>query len=451
MLCKRYPKENGGNIMKGKKLLSIVLSSVMLTAVLSGCAKPAPTATEAPKTEPAKVEEPKQEVVKLVYARGLDATGATDDILKAFNEKHKGKIEVSFVEMPSDTGKSHDQYVTVFNAKGTDYDVFDADVIWPAEFAQAGYALPLDKFVEKDGINMKDYMRGPVQALTFKGQLWGMPKFIDAGLLFYRTDLVSKVPATWEELVTTAKSTKGKADFGYLMQAKQYEGLVCNATEFIAAYGGAVVDGNGDITIKSEGTKKGLEMMKSIVKSSFVPNNITTFTEPETHTAFIEGKAALVRNWPYQWAMAQDEKQSKIVGKVAVAPLPKGSVTSAAALGGWVTMINKYSKHPAEAWEFLKFMTGPEGQKISAIKGGNAPTLLSVYNDSEVAKNPLFGNKDFVNGLSSAVSRPVSPIYPKLSDIMQVEISKYLAGSQDVDTTINNMDTKMKEAVTAAK
>lgn len=437
--------------MKGKKLLSIITSAVIVTALMSGCSKPQPTTTTPPATTPTTTEPPKTEVVKLVYARGLDATGATTDILKAFNEKYKGKIEVSFVEMPSDTGKSHDQYVTVFGGKGSDYDVFDADVIWPAEFAQAGYALPLDKFVEKNGINLKDYMKGPVQALTFKGQLWGMPKFIDAGLLFYRTDLVQKAPATWEELITMAKSTKGKVDFGYLMQAKQYEGLVCNATEFIAAYGGAVVDGNGNITIKSEGTKKGLEVMKQIVKSDFVPNNITTFTEPESHTAFIEGKSALIRNWPYQWALAQDEKQSKIVGKVAVAPLPKGSVTSAAALGGWVTMINKYSKHPNEAWEFLKFMTGPEGQKITAVKGGSAPTLLSVYNDAEVQKNPLFGNKDFVAGLSAAVSRPVSPIYPKLSDIMQVEISKYLAGSQDVDTTINNMDTKMKEAVAAAK
>lgn len=449
----------GGNKMKGKKLLSLVLGTAMLTGVLAGCSKPTTTTPETTKPAETKAETTKPaetkpaEVVKLVYARGLDTTGASNEIIKAFNEKNKGRIEVTFQEMPSDTGKSHDQYVTVFNAKGSDYDVFDADVIWPAEFAQAGYVLPLDKFVEKDGINMKDYMRGPVQALTFKGQLWGMPKFIDAGLLFYRKDLVAKVPATWEELITQAKALKGKTGSGYsyVMQAKQYEGLVCNAIEFISAYGGKVVDGEGNIIINSPETKKGLEVMKSVVKSDFVPNNITTFTETESDTAFYEGKAAFIRNWPYQWAEVQDKTKSKVVDKVGVAPLPKGSVDSAAALGGWVTMINKYSKHPQEAWEFLKFMTGPEGQKITAVKGGSAPTLLSVYNDPEVQKNPLFGNKDFVNGLSAAVSRPVSPIYPKLSDIMQVEISKYLAGSQDVDTAIKNMDTKMKEALAAAK
>lgn len=160
---------------------------------------------------------------------------------------------------------------------------------------------------------------------------------------------------------------KGKADFSWAGQYKQYEGLICNAVEFIAAYGGEIVDGDGNITINSDGTKKGLEMMKKIVGSDFVPNNITTFTESETHTAFIERKAAMIRNWPYVYGLGNDEKQSKIVGKVGVAPLPKGSVRAAACLGGWSAMINKNSKHPDESWEFLKFLYGPEGQKIAAV------------------------------------------------------------------------------------
>jgi multiple sugar transport system substrate-binding protein len=436
----------GGFFMKCKKLLAILTFTALIGSMLSGCgtsqkaAEPAqaPAATQAPADS---------SEVKLVYARGKDTTKASNQIIDEFNKKYQGKIHVDLIEMPSDTGKQHDQYVTVFSAKGTDYDVIDGDVIWPAEFAQAGYALPLDKLVQKDGINMNDYMQGPVQALTFKSQLWGMPKFIDAGVMFYRKDLLSAPPATWEDLYKQAEALKGKAKFGFVGQGKQYEGLVCNATEFIAAYGGAVVDGDGNITIKSDGTKAGLQEMKKIFTSDFVPKDITNFTEPETDNAFIAGDSAIARNWPYQWADAQDASKSKVVDKVGVAALPKGSVKAAAALGGWVTMINKYSKHPNEAWEFVKFMSGPEGQKITATVGGGAPTLLSVYNDPEVQKNPLFANKDFVNGLSAAVSRPVSPIYPKLSDIMQKEISKYLSGAEDVDTAIGNMDTQMKQAV----
>ncbi|MCK9911459.1 extracellular solute-binding protein, partial [Microbacteriaceae bacterium K1510] len=93
---------------------------------------------------------------------------------------------------------------------------------------------------------------------------------------------------------------------------------------------------------------------------------------------------------------------SKIVDKVAIAPLPAGDAGSAATLRGWMGGINKHTKHPKEAWEFLKFMTGPEGQKISAVDGGLAPTYLPVYEDADVKKaSPLFANQDFINGVSA--------------------------------------------------
>lgn len=428
--------------MKVGKLLSLLTAATIMIGALAGCSSSKQAESTNLNSGP----------VKLVYSRGKDTTGSSAKIIDAFNQKYQGKIEVTPIEMPSDSDKQHDQYVTVFSAGGTDYDVVDIDVIWPAEFAQAGYALPLDKYIAKDGINVKDYMEGPIKSVTFKGKVWALPKFIDAGLLFYRKDVVDSAPATWEELAAKSEQLKGKLDFSYAAQAKQYEGLICNAVEFMAAYGGQVVDGEGNIIINSDGTKKGLEMMKTILTSSYVPNNVTTFTELETHTAFLEGKVAFIRNWPYQWAMTQDEKQSKIVGKVAIAPLPQGSVKSAACLGGWSAMINKNTKHPDEAWEFLKFMNGPEGQKISAVYGGVAPTITKLYQDADVIKaNPLFGDANFVHGLSAAVPRPVSPIYPKLSNIMQLEISNYLGGRQDVDTTVNKMESRMKEAVASSK
>jgi multiple sugar transport system substrate-binding protein len=211
-------------------------------------------------------------------------------------KKYAGKIKVVIAELPNDTDKQHDQYVTVFNAKGTDYDVFNGDVIWPAEFAEAGYSLPLDRYIAKDKINLKDYMSGPIGAVTFKGKTWGLPRYIDAGLLFYRKDLVAKAPTTYEDLYAQSEKLKGKTNYSFVGQFKQYEGLICNAVEYISAYGGKVVDGNGNITIDSPGTKQGLEMMKKMVGSDFVPNNITTFTETETDNAFIAGQSVFARN-----------------------------------------------------------------------------------------------------------------------------------------------------------
>lgn len=433
--------------MKAWKKIAAASLGLSMAVSMSGCGN---NAAEQPQqgNQPA-AEAPTGETVELIYARGKDQTGATTKLVEEFQKQHPN-IKVKFREMPSDTGQNHDQLVTMFSAQSTEIDVFDLDVIWPAEFAQAGYLLPLDRFIEQDGVNMDEYIKGAVEAGNFNGQQWSMPKFIDTGLLFYRSDLVPNPPKTWDELIAQSKANKGKGGtkYGYIMQAKQYEGLVCNFIEFSAAYGGKILDEQGNVTINNPGTVKGLSKMLEIVKSDFVPKNITTYTEIESDASYLEGESVFLRNWPYHFAIANDKEKSKVVGNVKVAPLPAGDAGSAATLGGWMSGINKFSKHPKEAWQFLKFMTSAQGQKITAVQGGSAPTFLPLYEDADVkGASPLFANKDFVNGISAAVPRPVSPVYPKISDIIQIEVSKALAGQQTPEAAVQAMEAKIKEAV----
>ncbi|MCT1577173.1 ABC transporter substrate-binding protein [Oceanobacillus kimchii] len=390
-----------------------------------------------------------EEQVTIVYARGVDTTPASDAVIKAFEEKFPN-IKVEQREMPSDTGQSHDQYVTAFSSQSTEIDVFNADVIWPAEFAQANYALELDRFIEKDGINLEDYFPGTVQAGKFDGKQWAMPQYTDAGVLYYRTDIVDTPPETWDDLIAQAEELKGEegTEFGYLMQSAQYEGLITNAIEFIASYGGEVVNENNEVVVDSPETVKALEKMKEVVGSDFVPSNILNFMEIETENAWIEGKSVFARNWPYLMSSSNDEERSSIVGNVEMTTMPAGDAGSASALGGWMTMINRYSEHPEEAWEFVKFISGPEGQKISAVEGGRAPTIEALYDDEEVqAVSSLFANPEFREVLQTAVPRPVTPIYPEISDIMQIEISKVLTGDQSAQDAATNMQTKMEAAM----
>lgn len=387
--------------------------------------------------------------VTIVYARGVDTTPGTEAVIKAFEESHPN-INVEQREMPADTGQSHDQYVTAFSSQSSEIDVFNADVIWPAEFAQANYALELDRFIEKDGIDMDAYFPGTVAAGNFNGKQWAMPQYTDAGVFYYRTDIVDEPPKTWDELIEMAGELKGEegTKFGYIMQAAQYEGLITNAIEFIASYGGQVVDEENNVVVDSPETVKAIKKMKEVVNSDFVPDNISNFQEIETENAWIEGNSVFARNWPYMISSSNDEERSEVVGNVEMARLPAGDKGSAAALGGWMTMINRYSEHPQEAWEFVKFISGPEGQKISAIEGGRAPTLKKLYDDPEVqAVSSLFANPEFTEVLQTAVPRPVSPIYPEISDIMQIELSKALAGDQTAEEAAANMQEKMEAAM----
>lgn len=430
----------GGINVKEKKRLFGSLWILLLVLILAACDGDSGVNDQSGDSD---------EQVTLVYARGVDTRNSTDELIKAFEEKHPN-IKIKFQEMPASSGEQHDQYVTAFSAKSSEIDVFDADNIWPAEFAQANYALNLDRFIEADGINMDDYFPGPVEAGRFKGKQWAMPKFTDAGVLYYRADIVDDPPKTWDELLEQGSKYQGEegTKYGYLMQGAQYEGLVTNAIEYIGAYGGSILDENQNVVIDSPETVKAIKKMKEVVNSDMVPGNILNFMEIETETSFIEGNAVFARNWTYLQSSAEDEEKSKIVGKVGFTTIPSGDDGSVSALGGWMAMINRYTEHPEEAWEFVKFMTGPEGQKISAVHGGNAPTLVDLYNDKEVqSAGVLFSEPDFVKILENAKPRPVSPIYPKISDIMQIELSKALTGDITPEKAASNMQSKIEDAM----
>ncbi|WP_147803513.1 ABC transporter substrate-binding protein [Alkalicoccus halolimnae] len=389
------------------------------------------------------------EEVTITYARGQDTTNATEALIDAFEEQNPN-ITVEVREMPSDTGQSHDQYVTEFSAGDDTIDVFDADVIWPAEFAQAGYALELDRYVERDGIELDDYFEGTVDSGTFDGRLWAMPTYTDAGLLYYRTDIVDSPPETWDDLIDMAGEMQGEegTEFGYLMQANQYEGLVVNAIEFFGAYGAEVLDEDQNVTINTPEAVTALEKMQEIVQSDFVPGDILNFDEPATENAFLEGQAVFARNWPYMQANTQNEEVSQVAGDVGFSLLPAGDEGSAAGLGGWMSMINRNSQNTDEAWEFLKFKTSEEGQKISAMEGGRAPTIRDLYEDEEVQEAaPLFADEEFVATLENAIPRPVTPIYPQISDIMQIELSRALSGDISAEEAIENMEQEIQSAL----
>lgn len=385
--------------------------------------------------------------ITIVYAHDKNELGVEQKIIEAFEKKHP-HIDVQSKEMPSNTGISHDQYVTMFSGGSDEIDVFDMDVIWPAEFAQAGYLEPLNRYIERDGIDLDKYSSGAVQAGMYNGQQWAMPRYQDQGLLYYRKDLIDQPPETWDQMIQLAEEHQGEAGtrFGYVFQGKQYEGLVCNFIEFIGAYGGKILDDQGRVTIQSEDTVQGLKKMTQIAKSDIVPGNLASITEVETDAIFGEGQTVFDRQWPGHYAYVSNEQKSEVNDRVGVTSLPKGDEGRAAALGGWMAGISKNSNQKKAAWEFVKFLTGPEGQKISAVYGGYAPTYMPLYEDKDVKKaNPLFANEDYVQSVKTAIPRPVSPEYPKISDIIQVEVSKTLTGEQTPERAVQKMDQKLKK------
>ncbi|HTE55411.1 MAG TPA: ABC transporter substrate-binding protein [Kofleriaceae bacterium] len=300
-------------------------------------------------------------------------------------------------------------------AGATDIDVFNVDVVWPGILGT--FFLDLKEY--SNGAE-KEHFEAIVANNTVDGKLVAMPWFTDAGILYYRKDLLEKykekVPTTWEEMGATAKKIQdaerkaGQKDmWGYVFQGKAYEGLSCNALEWIASYGGGtVIDAEGKVTIDNPDAAAAIDLVASWV-GTISPPGVLNYEEEESRGVFQSGKAVFMRNWPYAFELSQ-AADSPVKDKVGVVALPKGAganARGAATLGGWNLAVSKFSKHPKEAADLALYLTGPEEQKRRAMDGGFHPTIASLYQDKEVLeKNPSFA--DLLDTFKNAVPRPAT-------------------------------------------
>ncbi|RMH04551.1 MAG: ABC transporter substrate-binding protein [Nitrospirae bacterium] len=337
---------------------------------------------------------------------------------------------------PHSSTAYHDLLAQKLKNQDRALDVFFMDVIWPAEFAAAGWALPLDTWFSLEA--RQQFLPATIEAGTYRGHIYGVPSRIDSGMLYYRADLLAKYgfapPVTWQELVYQAKTivagerTEHPAIRGYSGQFKQYEGLVCDMLEFVGSNGGAFLTPDGRTAALSDPrTKQAIAFVRSHILPELATPAVLTYQEPESLAIFVQGKAVFHRNWPYAWGLANDPRHSKIAGRVGVTVLPHfPNGRSVAALGGWLYGISAYSRHPEEAWTFIEFMTSASMQKYFALRAALAPSRLALYRDPEIlSANPQYRNLFPV--FLTATPRPRTPVYPIISHILQRFFSRVLA------------------------
>jgi multiple sugar transport system substrate-binding protein len=356
-------------------------------------------------------------------------------------ERQNPAIRVIREVGPHSSTQFHDLVTQKLKNRDTAMDVFFMDVIWPAEFASAGWALSLDRWFP--AAQQDQFLQAPISANRYRGRVFGVPLFIDAGLLYYRVDLLRRYdlapPRSWPEMVRHAEVIlAGEHDphlTGFSGQFKQYEGLICNMMEYILSHGGSLWDAQKlRGTLHEERAKNAVRFVRDRIVGKIAHRGVLSYEEPESLALFTQGKAVFHRNWPYAWKVANDPQSSKIAGRVGMMPLPAfPGGAGAAALGGWQLGISRFSQQPELAWRFVAFMTGAEIQKRIALSTGRAPTRKALYQDPEVLKkNPHLAS--LLSTFKQAVPRPTTPVYVPLSNIMQRYFSSALAlPDSDID------------------
>ena len=361
--------------------------------------------------------------------------------------------DLEFVELPNSSSEKLGLFQQIFaSGQSGVVDVFQADVVWPGILAP--HMLDLSDAL---GDLEPHFFPGAWRNNVIDGELKAVPGFIDTGILFYRTDLLDKYneqpPQTWAEMeriarkVQAAEREAGHDNFwGLVFQGKAYEGLTCNALEWVASHnGGTLVDADGNITINNAGAAEGLDTAAGWI-GEIAPRGVMGYQEEEARAVFQTGDALFMRNWPYAYLLAQDEG-SPVQGKVGIVPLPKGSGDGqhAAALGGWQWAVSRYTEHPDAAKALVRILSDAETQTQRFLMTGVSPARMDVYDDPRILEAAPHMS-DLLAVFEAAVARPASPTgdkYARVSNAFYNAAFAVLNGEMNGEQAVADLERRL--------
>lgn len=389
----------------------------------------------------------------IFLASGKDTTGTMQAQLDKWNAEHPDE-KVTLVELPESADEQRRLFIQNAQSQSDAYTVLNMDVIWTAEFAANQWIdeLPADQFP------LDQMIPAVVESGKYFNRLYAVPYNTNAGLLFYRKDLLDQVgaqpPKTWDEMASICEKVKAlpeAAGIGcYAGQFDKYEGLTVNFSEAVDSAGGQVVGADGKPNVNTEEAKKGLQFLVDGFASGLIPQEAITYKEEEGRRAFQDGKLVFHRQWPYQWVLAnQTDGSSKVAGKFGVAALPGLTGPGVSTLGGANLAISKFGKNKATALDFIKWFSNPENARQNMEANSLAPVYSELYEDSALQEKFPYLTA-LKESLSTARARPRVVYYGDTTAAIQENAYAALTKAKTVDQALADMQKQLEE-VTSRK
>lgn len=380
---------------------------------------------------------------------GRPATAYLQSLLDRWNQTHPGE-RATLLELPEAADEQRAQMVANLQARSDRYDVLGLDVIWTAEFADAGWILPLERAM----FPLDRFLPPVVDTAVYRGKLWAVPYTSNAGLLFYRKDLLAKEgfkpPKTWGELRDQARALHEKYGIGgYAGQFLAYEGLTVNFAEAVQSAGGQILSPDGTkVTMDVARAKAGLDFLVGGFREGWIPPESLSFKEDEAQLAFEEGRLAFARNWPHTYGPATT---SAVADKFGVTRLPGANGPGTGSLGGYNLAVSAFSKRQKSATEFIRYFTSLENQRRVLADGSFPPVWAELYDDPGLIKRfpylPVLKQS-----ILSARPRPASANYDQVSLVIASAVSNALTPpftEHDSEDVVSSMKGQLEEIIRA--
>lgn len=349
-------------------------------------------------------------------------------IVDACNKQASGRYRVKVVVLPTNPDQQREQLVRRLAAQDTSIDIIGMDVIWTAEFAEAGWLRPYSDSERRE--LSQDVLAGPLRSATYAGKLYGGTLNSNTQLLWYRKSKLGSnpVPTTWDQMIDEAVRMGMKVQ----QTGKRAESITVTFNSLLASAGGSFID-NPDagtaakVALPQEPTAKAVGVLKKLAKSPAAAPALANSGEDDIRLAFQDPSSGslFMLNWPFVYPSAQkaDPKLAADYGWARWPGVNQGE-KSRPPLGGYNLGVSTYSKHPDLAVDAVRCLRSPANQKVIAVQGGQPPTLASLFDDPEYKKTQPFGDI-LREQLQDAAPRPVTPAYNDISLATQRELHPF--------------------------
>ncbi|SBT47211.1 ABC transporter substrate-binding protein [Micromonospora narathiwatensis] len=356
--------------------------------------------------------------INLYYPPEQNLQKVVDDC----NAQAQGRYRIVYRVLPRQADDQRVQLVRRLAARDSGMDVLGLDVTWTQEFASAHWIREWtgqDKAEAEQGT-----LAGPLDTARYEGRLYAAPKNTNVQLLWYRTDLVSEPPKTWDEMISAAQRLKEQGKpYQVLTMGAQYEGLVVLYNTLAESAGGKILSDDGKRAVLDEGAVKALDQLRKLATSGVTSPSFSNATEDPVRLEFQSGGGAFEVNWPFVYP-AMQEAAPEMAKKVKWARVPgiDANTPSKVTIGGVNLAVSAYSKHPTESFEAARCLRDAEHQKFSAVNDGVPPTIERVYDDPEMDKAyPM--RETILAELREPAVRPLTPAYQSISTVMSAMLS----------------------------
>jgi trehalose/maltose transport system substrate-binding protein len=380
--------------------------------------------------------------VTLNFYNFTDQSGAVQQAVDNCTAQSHGRYRIVYNKLPLAADQQRLQMVRRSAAHDTSMDILGLDVTWEAEFAEAGWIRPWTGKYKAEA--EAGTLKGPLETATWHGKLVAVPYNSNVQLLWYRSDLVKKPPATWAQMIADAQALARQGKPHYIeIQGAQYEGIVVWFNTLVESAGGSILTPNSQHTSLGPPAVRALSVMSQLAHSSAADPSLSVQIEDPNRLAMEAGDAAFELNWPYVWpSMKADNPKLFKVFKYAPYPRVDANRPAKVTIGGIDMAISAYTLHPDLAFQAALCLRDRQNQLTAAVKGGLPPTLASLYFDPQM-QGPYPFRKLILAEMTNAAVRPETPTYQVASVAMSHLLSppssiSPVSTEQAIATQVNN-------------